>query len=214
MPKTDPRIDAYIANAAPFAKPILERLRRLVRAACPEASETIKWGIPFYESKGILCGTGAFKKHCNLVFWKWKAIGAPPPTVRENTVHFGRILSNADLPKDSVLIGYIKKAAALNASAEQSLAKKSAPKPKPNPGPAQKPKAKPELPIHPDFQNALKKNKKAAAAFAAMPPSHRREHLAWIASAKRDETRARRIDQAVAMILEGQSRNWKYKSKP
>lgn len=38
----DPRIDAYIAKAQPFAQPILRHLRELVHTACPDAEETMK----------------------------------------------------------------------------------------------------------------------------------------------------------------------------
>jgi hypothetical protein len=74
MPKQDPRVDDYIAQAADFARPVLNRLRRLVRAACPDVTETIKWGVPFYEHKGILICTPAFKHHCALIFWKGKLL--------------------------------------------------------------------------------------------------------------------------------------------
>jgi uncharacterized protein YdeI (YjbR/CyaY-like superfamily) len=46
--------------------------------------------------------------------------------------------------------------------------------------------------------------------FEAFAPSCRREYLMWVADAKRDETRARRIAQAVAQIGEGKKMNWKY----
>ncbi|HEV8257741.1 MAG TPA: DUF1801 domain-containing protein [Casimicrobiaceae bacterium] len=52
MGTRDPRVDAYIERSAGFAKPVLEHLRRLVRAACPEVVETIKWGVPSFEHKG------------------------------------------------------------------------------------------------------------------------------------------------------------------
>jgi len=40
--------------------------------------------------------------------------------------------------------------------------------------------------------------------------SHKREYIEWITEAKKDETRRRRLEQAVAMMAEGKSRNWKY----
>ncbi len=71
MPTThDPRIDAYIAKSVPFAQPIMEHCRALIHEACPEVTETIKWGMPSFEYKGILCGFAAFKAHCSFGFWK------------------------------------------------------------------------------------------------------------------------------------------------
>ena len=72
MPKKDPRIDAYIAKSADFAKPILNRIRRLVHAACPQVEETIKWNSPFFLHQGIMLTMPAFKQHCSLIFWKGK----------------------------------------------------------------------------------------------------------------------------------------------
>jgi hypothetical protein len=42
MPKTDPRVDASIENAADFAKPILKEIRARVHDACPACEETIR----------------------------------------------------------------------------------------------------------------------------------------------------------------------------
>ncbi len=55
MADKDPRVDAYIKRAAPFARPILKRLRKTVHTACPDVEETIKWNFPFFERNGIIC---------------------------------------------------------------------------------------------------------------------------------------------------------------
>ena len=49
---TDPRIDAYIEKAAPFAQPILKHLRALVARALPDSEETIKWSMPHWTLGG------------------------------------------------------------------------------------------------------------------------------------------------------------------
>lgn len=53
-----------------------------------------------------------------------------------------------------------------------------------------------------DFQEALVAEPGAAERFAELPPSHRREYLEWIGSAKRAHTRANRIAKAVVQIME------------
>ena len=71
MPNTDPRVDAYIEHAAAFARPILARLRAAVYRGCPDASETIKWGMPFFMHQSrLLANMAAFKQHCAFGFWK------------------------------------------------------------------------------------------------------------------------------------------------
>ena len=74
MATTDPRVDAYIERAAPFAQPILAHLRAAVHAACPDAEETIKWRMPFFlHGEHILGYMAAFKQHCAFGLWKGRA---------------------------------------------------------------------------------------------------------------------------------------------
>ena len=201
MGKQDPRIDAFINQSADFAKPILKHLRQLVHASCPEVQETVKWGMPFFEYKGLLCMMAAFKAHCTFGFWKGKLITAKPKAKSGESAmgQFGRLTSLSDLPADKVIAGYIKKAMALNEAGAKV------------PGRA-KPKAKAKAPlVIPDyFIAALKKNKKALAAFEAFSYSHQKEYVQWVTEAKSEDTRQRRLETTVKWLTEGKSRNWKY----
>jgi uncharacterized protein YdeI (YjbR/CyaY-like superfamily) len=195
MGTKDNRIDAYIASAADFAKPILTRVREIVHEACPDCEETLKWGHPTFMHHGIMCGLAAFKQHCALHFWKGGLIvgDAWDDGMRGQ---FANLTKVSDLPPKKVLAGYIKKAMELN-----ELGTKA---------PKRAPKPKKEL-VAPDvFMTAIKKNKKALAAFEAFSPSHKREYVEWIVDAKGEDTRARRIAQAVEWMAEGKPRNWKY----
>jgi uncharacterized protein YdeI (YjbR/CyaY-like superfamily) len=195
--KKDPRVDAYIAKSAEFAKPILSHLRKLVHAACPEAEETVKWGMPFFDYKGPLANMASFKAHCAFGFWKGKLI--LDKDIPESAMgQFGRLTSLADLPKDKALIGYIKAAARLNEEGVKS----------PTRGKAAKPKPKLEVPAY--FTATLKKDKKALAGFASLTPSQRNEYVEWVTEAKTEETRAKRLATSVEWISEGKIRNWKY----
>src|SRR6267142_4639446 len=112
MEKKDPRIDAYIAKSADFAKPILNHIRKLVHAACPDVEETMKWSFPHFDYKGMLCSMAAFKNHCAFGFWKGELI-PDSKGKRDNEGgmgQFGRLTSLSDLPEDKILAGYIKKA--------------------------------------------------------------------------------------------------------
>src|SRR5205807_3864699 len=112
MARKNPRVDAYIRRAAPFARPILKRLREIVHISCPDVEETIKWNSPFFERKGIICFMSAFKKHCAFGFWKGSLIFAAK---HEGAMgHFGRITSINDLPDAKTLAAYVRKAAKLN----------------------------------------------------------------------------------------------------
>ncbi|MER3523379.1 MAG: hypothetical protein C4326_04760 [Ignavibacteria bacterium] len=200
MGRKGPRVDAYIAASAEFARPILLHLRRLVHRACPDVQETIKWGFPHFEYHGVLCSMAAFKKHCAFGFWKASAIrdaaGILRETGSEGMGHLGRITSKDELPSDNVLMGYIKEAAALNEHGV--IVKRSARG------------AKKPLGVPRDRAAALKNTPKARQTFEQFSPSHRREYIDWIVEAKKPETRERRVATTIAWLSAGKRRNWKY----
>jgi uncharacterized protein YdeI (YjbR/CyaY-like superfamily) len=203
MPSKDPRIDAYIKKAAPFAQPIMVHLRELVHKACPEATETVKWGFPHFEYKGILCSMAAFKQHCSFGFWKGSLMKDDKKLLNSVGVtdmsHFDKVTSLKDLPSDKILTAYIKEAVRLN---EEGV--KLPPKPK------LKEAEKKPLETPPQLQAALKRNKAAQIVFEGFSPSHKREYVEWITEAKTEATRDKRIATAVKWLREGKSRHWKY----
>ena len=200
---TDPRIDAYIAAAADFAKPILEHLRKLVHKAHPDIQETIKWSFPHFEYKGLLCNMAAFKNHCSFGFWKAALIKDPDHllavTERTSMGSLGKLTSLKDLPSDKILIDYIKQAVRLNEEGVKSTAKVV--------GKGEKKPFK----IPDDLTSYLAKNKKAKANFESFSPSHRYEYVEWIEEAKTEATREKRLTTAIEWLEEGKSRHWKYK---
>ena len=62
-----------------------------------------------------------------------------------------------------------------------------------------------------ELTNALRRTKGATAAFRGLRPGLQREYAEYIASAKRDDTKARRIDKILPMIAKGAGLNDKYK---
>jgi uncharacterized protein YdeI (YjbR/CyaY-like superfamily) len=198
MPTTDPRVDAYIAGSPEFAQPILAHLREVIHAACPEVKETIKWSMPNFDYHGILCNFAAFKQHCAFGFWKAELLlAAEDDKGKEAMGQFGRITSIRDLPPKKVLAGYIKKAMKLN---EQGVK-------------VARPKAPPRELVVPDyFIAALEANPRAHEVFNAFSPSAKRDYCDWLAEARTEATRGKRMAQAVEWIAEGKKRNWKYES--
>lgn len=194
----DPRIDAYIAKSADFAKPILNHIRKLVHMACPDVEETMKWSFPHFDYKGMLCSMASFKQHCAFGFWKGALIlGKDGNKADEAMGHFGRITAISDLPKDEVLLGYLKEAVRLNEAGV-----KLPPRPKS--------KEKKPLVVPDYFLAALKQNKKARIAFENFSYSHQKEYVEWVTEAKREETRTQRLETAIAWLAEGKPRHWKY----
>ena len=198
MGSKDPRIDAYIAKSAEFAKPILKHLRKVVHAGCPQVEETMKWSMPHFDYKGVMCGMAAFKQHCVFGFWK-EALIFDRDNATEKTAmgSFGCINSLADLPSDKTLIHYVKKATALNEAGIKA------------PGRTQ-PKKREPLAVPDYFSAALKKNAKARTTFENFAPSKRREYLEWVTEAKREETRNERLATSIKWLAQGKPRHWKY----
>ena len=195
MGKKDPRVDDYIERSAPFARSILNHLRKVVHTACPEVEETVRWSSPTFLYHGMMCGMASFKSHCTFGFWKGSLVLGDNGRTADAMGNFGRIERISDLPSAKQLSGYVKKAMELNVEGVKVVRRTSPRKP---------------LPVPPDLAAALGKNKKARAAFDAFPPSHQREYVEWVTEAKRDDTRRKRLETAMEMIAEGKPRHWKY----
>lgn len=192
MSGRDPRIDAFIAKAQPFAQPILSHLRAVLHRACGGLEESIKWGRPAFVNEGrILAVLGAFKAHASLTLWK---MGEPTGKEEEGMGQFGRLTSLVDLPEDAELIRIIRATASARAEA----------RPQPRKAP------RPDLPVPDELAAALAASSAAQAVWEGFAPSHRREYAEWVGEAKRPETRAARVAQSVEWIAEGKQRNWKY----
>ncbi len=193
MGKRDSRVDAYIEKSADFAKPILKHLRKVVHNAVPNVTETIKWGAPWFESKGMLAGIAAFKKHAVLTIRRGRqVVDRAESRAGEAMGQFGRVTHLSQLPSKRDLTRYLKKARKLNEQGKKKVGKAAG-----------------EIPA--DLAAALKKSRKALATFNRFSASAKREYVVWVAAAKRPATRARRIAITVEWLAEGKDRDWKYK---
>ena len=197
MASKDLRVDAYIARSGAFAAPILSHLRKLVHANCPQATETLKWGMPHFEYKGgIFCRMAAFKAHCSFGFWLG-ALLKIESKLEKAMGQFGRITSIADLPGDKQIATIIKAAMKLHDEGAKLPSRNM-------------PGEKKELVVPAYFLAAVKQNQKAFATFASFSTSKKKEYVEWITGAKTGATRDKRLAQAVAWMAEGKVRNWKY----
>ena len=192
----DPGVDAYIESRAEFARPILSWLRARFHAALPQVEETIKWSHPFFTLDGKpFANMAAFKAHASFGFWNRQ----DNETGKEGEAmgQFGRIESLADLPGEAEVEALIREAAKKLGEGKPAR-------------PRAMPKGEAEVP--PELAEALAADDIAAATFNGFPPGCRREYCEWIAEAKRPETKAKRVAEAVGWMREGKRRNWKYEN--
>jgi hypothetical protein len=197
-------VDFYIAKSPEFAQPVLELLRESMHEGAPGVVEEIKWSRPFFVYKGVILGNiSAFKAHCSFGLWGKEigaALRADGMAQGDGMGTFGKITSLKDLPPRKKLLNYIRVAAK---AVDDGVRTKSITRPRPQ-------VVKAEVAVPEALTAALKKNKAAAKNFETMSPSCRKEYCVWIADAKREETRDKRVATAVEWIAEGKSRNWKY----
>lgn len=201
MPNIDRRVDDYINKSKEFAKPILNHLRMLVHKACPEITETIKWGMPYFDYKGLVCAMASFKEHCSFGFWKGPLLKDRYNVLStdEGMGHFGKIKNLDDLPSDKIILSYLIEAVKLN---EEGVSV-----------PRKKLSEKKELEIPGYFLEALKNNDKAIKTFENFSYANKKEYVEWVTEAKTESTREKRLKTAVEWMAEGKIRNWKYMKK-
>ncbi len=206
MGKKDKRVDAYIAQAQPFAKPILKKLRTLIHKGNPGVEETIKWGMPSFDYKGPFASFAAFKQHAVFGFWKYKLIKDPKGHLGEilnkggtSMGNLGRMTSTKDLPPDSALLDFVRQAKKLNDDGIKIPSRTS--------------KLKKPLVIPPYLIRTVRSDKHASVVWHSFAPSHKKEYVEWITEAKTEETRERRMETMMEWLREGKSRNWKYMKK-
>jgi uncharacterized protein YdeI (YjbR/CyaY-like superfamily) len=194
----EPRFDAYIDKAAPFAQQILKHVRERVHAVVPNVEEAMKWSAPGFTLDGkILLIMAAFKQHAALNFWRGQEIG--DGTAKAGAMgQFGKLTSIDDLPPDAELDALIREAAELARTAPAPRKTKHQPKPAPE--------------LHPEFAEALAKAPKSKAVLDGFPPSAQRDYFEWISEAKQDATRQKRIATAIEWLAEGKRRHWKYQN--
>ena len=201
----NPKVDAYIARSAEFARPILTRIRMLMHKAYPQIEETIKWGVPNFEHNGIVAMMAAFKQHASFGFRHQKLLverlGKDAkkmfPKDAEHGMGGRKLRSASDLPANAVVIRAIKAAVALN---EEGV--------RPRRQLVRKPPVKPP----PYLVAALRKNAKARRTFENFPPSQQREYVEWLTEARQESTRAKRLATTISWLAEGKSRHWKYQN--
>lgn len=191
------QVDAYIARSAPFARPILTRVRAAFHKGCPALEEKVKWGVPSFEYKGLMGGAAAFKAHVAWGFWRQKEMPDPDNVFKNGggMMGGGKITDVSQLPPEKTIVKYVRAAMKLNES-----------------GPMKRGTAAPKRPVNVprDLAAALKTNARARAAFEGFPPSHKREYVEWIVEAKKPETRERRLATTIDWLAQGKSKNWKY----
>lgn len=194
MPKDAKKIqevDQYIEKAAPFAQPILRKLRSWVHKYGKGMEEKIRWSYPHFDLEGRrICFMAAFKQHAAFGFIPAEQMNDPQLLAKarseEAMGHLGKLVSVNDLPEESQFEQWIGMAIAVRKQPAVRKPKISKPAP--------------EIPE--DFGRILTEFPEAQHYFHSLSNSHRREYITHIEEAKKPETRIRRMEKTVQALLD------------
>lgn len=188
-------IDKGISELEPFAQVICKHLRKLILSADPELIEDWKWG-PNYYLNGMVCGYWGFKKHVSFVFFQGSLLKDKKKILLENpgNVHNRHIkFTDESQINDDLILEYLFEAIDNNRKGLKILETKDK-----------------TIDVPDDVTKQLKKAK-VLTYFESLAFSHRKEYIQWIESAKKEETRTKRIRQAIEKLADKQGLNSKYK---
>src|SRR5438128_12424363 len=106
-PKT---IDEYLAALSEDKRAALEKLRKTIRAAAPEAEECISYQIPAFRLDGMLVGFGATAKHCAFYLMSSTTVETHKDELKGYDTSKGTIRFQADEPLPAALVRKLVKA--------------------------------------------------------------------------------------------------------
>ena len=199
LPQED--INTYIAEQDEWKRRILVRIRQLIHQTDPGITEAWRWDKPHFDHEGIMVGMCAFKEFVSVWFHKGALIKDPGKLFEalgkgeEKGLRAYKIHENEAIDEPS-FIELVKQAIALNLKGT-TLAEAKGPR-----------KA---LVIPEDLESVLHKDPTAWANWEAFTYTHKKEYAEWVSDAKKDETRKRRIAQALEMIREGKGKEDKHR---
>jgi len=108
-------VDDYVAKVAPWQRTIIEKLRDVVKAAAPSASESIKWGQPVYEHKGPFAYIKAHAAQVNFGFWRGAELEDTKRMLQGEGERMRHVkILETHVIDDVALAAFVKQAVALN----------------------------------------------------------------------------------------------------
>ncbi|MDJ0711820.1 MAG: YdeI/OmpD-associated family protein [Woeseiaceae bacterium] len=191
-------VDDYIANGGGWRNE-LARVREILRAT--PLNEEVKWGAPCYTYNGKnVVGLAAFKNWFCLWFHQGALLNdnsnalMNPQEGKTKALRQWRMTTAEDI-KPAVIKRYVKEAIALvDAGKEIKPARATA------------------VVVPDELSKAMRRCKGATSGFRGLTPGKQREYAEYISSAKREDTKQKRIEKILPMIAAGNGLNDKYRN--
>ena len=187
--------DEWLEAAPDFSRAIAAELRECIFQWEPDLTESIKWNNLCFSGRKLVVGLSACKKHLAIFFFRGTELADPARLFNEG----GENNTNIRSIRFTALDGLHRSAfrAMLHAAVKLDADPMIPPAPKVQREP---------WPVPDFFAKALRRNRAADAGFRKLPPSCQREYLVWLSTAKRPETREKRLAQTLAALAAG--RKW------
>ena len=197
VPNASKKIDEAFDKFSGFQREYCLHLRALIHKALPDVIEDWKWG-PNFNVNGMVCGVWAFKDHVKLVFFKGVAMKDKYKLFNhgkgnESTLSID--ICEEDIIDDKKIIEYLKEAAELNKKGVKPLKRKIV------------------VMVPSELQKALNKNKKAKKCFDSLSAYYQKDYADYIANAKQEQTRQRRLEKVMDLLDKNMTLNEKYINK-
>lgn len=187
----------WLQTCPDFSQPLAEQVVEWFLNWQPDLAESIKWNMLCFSGRKLVCGLSACQRHLGIALFRGTELPDPAklfsPGGEANTNIRSLRLTTLEGLDRAALRDLLAAAVALDAD--------------PTLPPAPRVKRQP-WPVPPFFKAALAqpRNRTAAEGFKRLSASCQREYLVWLTTAKRPETRARRLAETLAALRSG--RKW------
>lgn len=193
----NPKVEQYTIKHKIFSEEILF-LRKIILST--NLNETIKWGMPTYTLNGKnVVGIGAFKAHFGIWFFKGALLNDRNKVLVNTQEGKTMVMRQWRFKKDtkidqSLVEYYINEAIEIEKRGLKITLKKR------------------PLFVPKELKSVFKVNEKLARIFEVLPAGKKREFADYITDAKREETKIKRLEKIIPMILDNIGLNDKYKN--
>lgn len=183
-------VNEYLEALPVEERDALERLRKIIRTAAPDAEETINYGMPTFKYHGMLVSFAAFKNHLSFFGMSASVVDAHKKELQDYDTTKGSIHFTADKPIPAALIKKIvKQRMEENLQSSQMAGRKP-------------PVKRPRHPM-PGYVKRALAERGLTKAYNQRPPYQRNDYIGWITQAKQEATRLKRLDQMLDELERG-----------
>lgn len=183
-------IEEYLADLPAKQRAALETLRKVIKTAAPQATESISWGMPTFKDTRPLVAYAAFKEHLSFFVMSTAVMDDYKDELAAFDSSKGTIRFQPEKPLPVALVKKLVKAR-IEENAKRGIKT------------GRKPATRRARYPMPDYIEQELEGRGLMDAYRARPPYQRNDYVGWITSAKQAATRQKRLDQMLEELEQG-----------